>query len=159
LIDQLIKPIDKKQNLPNKILFLNFNYTNSIEFFVNGMTDSLRKKTNILYLHGQLNNQSNKMIFGYGDEQDENFNLLEKYDDCLKFVKGYKYLHTNTYKNFLNFIENDDYEVFTLGHSCNLSDKTMLSELFNNSRCKKIKILTYVKSNELDGLHSTNYNE
>jgi hypothetical protein len=99
------------------------------------------------------------MIFGYGDEQDENFNLLEKYDDCLKFVKGYKYLHTNTYKNFLNFIENDDYEVFTLGHSCNLSDKTMLSELFNNSRCKKIKILTYVKSNELDGLHSTNYNE
>ena len=31
-------------------------------------------------------------------------------------------------------------------HSCGMSDKTMLSSIFNNTNCKKIKILTYDKT-------------
>jgi hypothetical protein len=47
-----------------------------------------------------------------------------------------------------------------MGHSCGMSDKTMLSSIFNNGNCKKIKILTYNKdTNTKPSLDNTNYIE
>ncbi|SHE57211.1 AbiH family protein [Chryseobacterium takakiae] len=130
---------------PNNILFLNFNYTSTIETYIKEIRKTI-PNTNVIYIHGKLNDINNPMIFGYGDEDETNFELLEKYDECLKYIKTYWYLRTNNYENFLKFIDSDEFEVYVMGHSCGMSDKTMLSSIFNNSNCKKIKILTYDKS-------------
>ncbi|OCK50683.1 hypothetical protein BA768_19400 [Chryseobacterium sp. CBo1] len=127
---------------PSNILFLNFNYTSTIETYVKEIRKTI-PNTNVIYIHGKLNDINNPMIFGYGDEEETNFEVLEKYDECLKYVKTYWYLRTNNYENFLKFIDSDEFEVYVMGHSCGMSDKTMLSSIFNNSNCKKIKILTY----------------
>ncbi|MCL1637926.1 MULTISPECIES: AbiH family protein [Elizabethkingia] len=130
---------------PSNILFLNFNYTSTIETYVKEIRKTI-PNTDVIYIHGKLNDINNPMIFGYGDEQETNFEVLEKYDECLKYVKTYWYLRTNNYENFLKFIDVDEFEVYIMGHSCGMSDKTMLSSIFNNPNCKKIKVLTYDKS-------------
>lgn len=131
--------------IPNNILFLNFNYTSTIESYVNEIQKTV-PNTDVIYIHGKLNDINNPMIFGYGDEEETNFEVLEKYDECLKYIKTYWYLRTNNYENFLKFIDSDVFEVYIMGHSCGMSDKTMLSSIFNNPNCKKIKALTYDKS-------------
>ena len=38
-----------------------------------------------------MKNKDNPIVFGYGDEEDEtNFKLIEKYDECLKYMKTYE---------------------------------------------------------------------
>lgn len=136
---------EKPKPKPNSILFLNFNYTSTIESYIKEM-QKIVSNTDVIYIHGKLNDNDNPMIFGYGDEEETNFEVLEKYDECLKYVKTYWYLRTRNYENFLNFIDSDEFEVYIMGHSCGMSDKTMLSSIFNNPNCKKIKALTYDKS-------------
>ena len=82
------------------------------------------------------------MIFGFGDELDEVYNLieLEKNKSFLKFIKSFWYFKTNNYHNLLRFINSDEYQIFILGHSCGLSDRTMLNMLFENENCKSIKL-------------------
>ncbi|UTX50913.1 hypothetical protein KIK00_11910 [Chryseobacterium sp. MA9] len=43
-------------------------------------------------------------------------------------------------------MDSDEFEVYIMGHSCGMSDKIMLSSIFNNPNCKKIKALIYDKS-------------
>ncbi|KIC61728.1 AbiH family protein [Chryseobacterium taiwanense] len=136
---------EKPKPKPNNILFLNFNYTSTIGDYIKEIQKTV-PNTDVLYIHGKLNDNNNPMIFGYGDEEETNFEILEKYDECLKYVKTYWYLRTPNYENFLKFIDSDEFEVYIMGHSCGMSDKTMLSSIFNSSNCKKIKILTYDKS-------------
>lgn len=145
---------------PSSILFLNFNYTSTVEKYVKEIQKKV-SKTDIIYIHGKLKDIDNPMVFGYGDEEETNFEVLEKYNECLEYVKTYWYLRTNNYENFLKFIDSDDFEVYIMGHSCGMSDKTMLSSIFNNERCKKIKILTYDKSFGAKDLaiNTTNYIE
>lgn len=131
--------------IPGSILCLNFNYTSTIEDYVKEIQKTI-PNTDVIYIHGKLNDNNNPMIFGYGDEEETNFEILEKYDECLKYVKTYWYLRTKNYENFLKFIDSDEFEVYIMGHSCGMSDKTMLGSIFNNPNCKKIKILTYDKS-------------
>lgn len=128
---------------------MNFNYTDTIhEYF-----ERIREKINNCYvinIHGKLNESNNPIIFGYGDESETNFSLLEKYDECLTYVKTYWYSRTNNYRKFLDFVNSGNFDVFVLGHSCGLSDKTLLSEVFNNKNCRKIRLLTYVKDRNKD---------
>ncbi|WP_312089216.1 AbiH family protein [Chryseobacterium sp.] len=156
LVDQLTEIINTSEvavrtlgkNHPDfqikNILILNFNYTNTIQEYL----EEIRKKvanTTVINIHGKLDDESNPIIFGYGDEEETNYATLEKYDECLRFVKTYRYSRTHNYQNFIDFIESDDFEVYVLGHSCGLSDKTLLSEIFNNKKCIKLKLLTYNK--------------
>lgn len=157
LANQLCQNSIITKSKPDQLLFLNFNFTKTIEILDHPIRRYLGDRIDYIQLHGELDNPRNEMIFGYGDEEDENYKELEKNDECLKFVKTYRYLHNNNYHKFLNFAHQEDYEVFILGHSCGLSDKTMLTELFNNKNCKAITILPYVKSESLDGIRSTNY--
>lgn len=145
---------------PNNILFLNFNYTSTIENYIKEIQKTV-PNTDVIYIHGKLNDNENPIIFGYGDEEETNFEILEKYDECLRYVKTYWYLRTHNYENFLKFIDSDEFEVYVMGHSCGMSDKTMLSSIFNNPNCKKIKILTYDKSfGDKDlAIETTNYIE
>lgn len=158
LTKQLTDNLYNDNSKPENILFLNFNYTITIKYYFTEI-QKIIPNSSIINIHGELKNKDNPIIFGYGDEDDEtNFNLIEKYDECLKYVKTYWYLRTNNYQKLMDFVSSNDYEVYIMGHSCGLSDKTLLSEIFNNENCRKIKALTYQKrKNEDLNINSTDY--
>lgn len=121
---------------PDKILFLNFNYTeNAYRYFI--------KNTNCVkfnYIHGRLD-KPDSIIFGYGDELDEKYNELMALNDkeCLRYVKSFRYLESSNYRDVLSFIETAPYQVYIMGHSCGISDRTLLNTLFVHRNCVAIK--------------------
>jgi hypothetical protein len=135
-----------------KTLFLNFNYTNTVEKYrghrshrVAVSDKRLKVPDDINYIHGSLNTPGNPIIFGYGDEYDDDYLLFEKQKQNHLFthIKSFSYFKTVNYHSLIRFLENDDYQVFIVGHSCGLSDRTMLKEIFEHSKCKSIKIFYY----------------
>ncbi|MCT4119344.1 AbiH family protein [Elizabethkingia anophelis] len=146
LSEQLTQKLynNKIENKPESILFLNFNYTSTIEDYLLDIKNTI-PNTKIINIHGKLSDKTNPMIFGYGDEDSTDFETLEKYNECLEFVKTYRYLRTHNYQKLLEFIDSNEYDVIIMGHSCGLSDRTLLSEIFNNNQCKSIRVLTYNK--------------
>jgi len=42
-----------------------------------------------------------------------------------------------------SFVESGPYEIFIIGHSCGLSDRTLLKYLFEHQHCQSIKIFYY----------------
>jgi hypothetical protein len=128
-----------------KILFLNFNYTNTIEAYIN-------KKPvphELIYIHGRLNDSKNPIIFGFGDEIDGYYKKIEELNinEFLNHFKSFGYFQTNNYQNLLSFIESESFDVEILGHSCGLSDRVLLNTIFEHDNCEAIKIHYYAKSN------------
>lgn len=121
--------------LPNRIMLLNFNYTNTADLY-------LRKNERFMvnHIHGNLN-EPDSVIFGYGDELDENYKkMLEKNDnEYLRNIKSVKYLESSNYRNLLEFMESSPYQIFIMGHSCGNSDRTLLNTLFEHRNCVSIK--------------------
>lgn len=145
---------------PENIYILSFNYTNSEKKY----TDSIYNQTkqnyiefSTLHIHGELENENNPIIFGYGDEYDDNYNELEKskVKGILDNIKSMKYLETSNYKKFENIINSGLYQVVIMGHSCGLTDKTLLKTLFEHENCASIK--PYYYKNKETGWD--NYNE
>ena len=132
---------------PNKILFLNFNYTeNAYQYFI--------KNTNCIkfnYIHGRLD-KPDSIIFGYGDELDGKYNKLLGLNDkeCLRHVKSYRYLESSNYRDMLSFIESAPYQVYIMGHSCGVSDRTLLNTLFEHRNCVTIKPFYHKKEDKTD---------
>ena len=50
------------------------------------------------------------------------------------------YFQTSNYHDLVRFIESNIFQVFILGHSCGLSDRTMLNMIFEHDHCKSIKL-------------------
>lgn len=136
---------------PKNIVFLNFNYTDLSSRIIERIT-----RNGIQYeewakipmyninIHGELNNTQNPMIFGYGDEEDENHKKIEKRgDEFLSNIKTINYLKTGNYKMLQSFIESGFYQIYLFGHSCGLSDKTLLNTLFEHKNCVSIKPFYY----------------
>ena len=121
--------------LPNRIMLLNFNYTNTADLY-------LRKNESFVvnHIHGNLN-EPEGVIFGYGDELDENYKKMSEKNDneYLRNIKSVKYLESPNYRNLLEFIESSPYQVFIMGHSCGNSDRTLLNTLFEHRNCVSIK--------------------
>ena len=121
--------------LPNRIMLLNFNYTNTADLY-------LRKNERFVinHIHGNLN-EPDSVIFGYGDELDENYKkMLEKNDnEYLRNIKSVKYLESSNYRNLLEFMESSPYQILIMGHSCGNSDRTLLNTLFEHKNCVSIK--------------------
>lgn len=125
------------------IHFLNFNYTNTIEkYFWDGLNYQLN------YIHGKLNTKDNPLIFGYGDEIDSYYEMIEhlNINEFLNHFKSFGYFKTENYSNLLRFIDSEPYDIEILGHSCGLSDRVLLNTIFEHDNCKKIKIHYYQKS-------------
>jgi hypothetical protein len=62
----------------------------------------------------------------------------------------YLVLDMNLTKNFYEltrFIESNNFQTYIYGHSCGISDRTMLNQIFEHENCKSIKIF-YHKINE-----------
>ena len=90
----------------------------------------------------------NEIIFGFGDEFDESYKEFEDKKNNMLFehIKSFGYFKTQNYHNLIKFLESEDYQVYIIGHSCGLSDRTMLKEIFENEKCKSIKIFYHSKT-------------
>jgi hypothetical protein len=134
------------------ILFLNFNYTNTDRQYIDYFSHFYQNGIESVHIHGELNNSNNPIIFGYGDEIDDNYKLIEKKNDnrYLENVKSIKYLETDKYKELLNFINSEKYQIFIMGHSCGISDRTLLNTLFEHENSLSIKIFYYKKEDGID---------
>jgi hypothetical protein len=131
---------------PENIHLLNFNYTDTIEHYYKDCNDVV--PTEINYIHGELEYIDNPIIFGFGDEFDESYKEFEDKKNNMLFehIKSFGYFKTQNYHNLIKFLESEDYQVYIIGHSCGLSDRTMLKEIFENEKCKSIKIFYYSKT-------------
>jgi hypothetical protein len=135
-------------------LILNFNYTNTPSKYLDNDYYS-----EIINIHGELNNNNNAIVFGYGDDVDKYYNDIEELNENKFFmhIKSFDYFKTSNYKKLLAFINTmgpmvtyEPFEVYIMGHSCGLSDRTMLSTIFENEKCEKIKIFYYQEDNKND---------
>ncbi|MCD0479692.1 bacteriophage abortive infection AbiH family protein [Chryseobacterium sp. LC2016-29] len=126
-------------------LFLDFNYTPTVSNYVQVLNNKNHKaygKSQHLQIHGVLSSIDNPINFGFGDEMDENYKLLETRNDntYLENIKSFMYLNNSNYRKLLHWIEVDDFQVFIMGHSCGLSDRTLLNTIFEHDNCKSIKL-------------------
>lgn len=133
----------------HKIHVLNFNYTNTFYSYIREIKGNYFSSVDMNYIHGQLNNSSNPIIFGFGDEHDNEYKQFEEQNNNSLFehVKSYHYLKTPNYRNLIRFLNEDYYQVFVVGHSCGLSDRTMFKEIFDHDNCKSVKILHHRRDN------------
>ncbi|NAY92115.1 hypothetical protein GTQ34_09300 [Muricauda sp. JGD-17] len=122
-----------------KILVLNFNYTSTTSNLIQLLGDN-GKDIDIIHVHGQLDSEMNPIIFGYGDETHPEFNKLKDLnsDDHLEHFKSYKYSRTNNLRLLNNFISAQSFDVHLIGHSCALSDRVLLSTIFEHRNCFSI---------------------
>lgn len=140
----------------NKTLILNFNYTNTIFEYINEFNRIKGNKTDYeiseIHIHGELNNSQNPIIFGFGDDVDKKYQEFEDLNDnrYLENFKSIAYLQTDNYKKLLEFIDSEEYQVFIFGHSCGISDRTMLNTIFEHDNCKSIKPFYHLKKDGTD---------
>lgn len=146
------KLIEKFQ--PEKTLFLNFNYTNTITDYIKEIKGNninyLDYNISEIHIHGELNNPENPIIFGFGDDVDKKYQEFEDLNDnrYLENFKSIAYLQTDNYKKLLEFIDSEEYQVFIFGHSCGISDRTMLNTIFEHDNCKSIKPFYHRKKDD-----------
>ena len=138
-----------------EMMLLNFNYTPTLKSY-----HFIPSDVKINYIHGELQNQSNPIIFGYGDDNSENYKKLEdkRNNDYLENFKSFKYGKNNNYKNMLSFISVNDYEILIMGLSCGMSDHTLLKTLFMHPRCKLIRIFFHQIDDDTDNFFDTYIN-
>ena len=125
---------------PDRILLLNFNYTNTADSYLPNVD-----RFSVNHIHGELS-KPESVIFGYGDEIDENYKKLSNRNDnrYLENIKSIKYLESPNYRNLLDFIESEPFQVFIMGHSCGNSDRTLLNTIFEHRNCVSIKPFYHV---------------
>ena len=141
----------------DKCLILDFNYTETIlPYILERIPRKLKDNFEYINIHGALNDVDNPIIFGFGDELDENYSKIEKsrLKGALEYIKSINYLKTSNYRKFLEFLEIDDYQVFIWGHSCGVTDRTLLNHIFEHDHCAGIKPFYRKRENQ-----SNNYIE
>ncbi|QNM84511.1 hypothetical protein H9W90_10015 [Polaribacter pectinis] len=153
-INEFFNNIKVYDNLDFNIFIINFNYTKTIgnyfSEFSNGITNL--KSVNINYIHGNLTQDN--IVFGYGNDKHKEYQEIKDLEanEFLENFKTFAYLKNNNYNRiYSDILDNnsiDDYEVLVLGHSLGTTDKTLLEEVFNNEKCKKIRLFKRSDLNE-----------
>lgn len=136
-------------------LIVNFNYTPVVDNYVFEARNGSHLHRSIAFgetwqiqIHGKLLDASNKINFGFGDEMDDSYNSLEKKDDneYLRNIKSFQYLQNSNYKDVLDFIESENFQVYIMGHSCGLSDRILLNTIFEHNNCRSIKVFYHARN-------------
>jgi hypothetical protein len=132
---------------PQYFLLLNFNYTSTDRIY-----EQYHERLNTVHIHGKLNSTINPIIFGYGDEMDKSYKEIENMNNnnFLENVKSILYSDTDNYKKMNDFINSDNYQVFAMGHSCGISDRTLLNRLFEHDNCVSIKVFYHKQEDGTD---------
>ena len=153
---------EKREEVVNKIYFLNFNYTPILNTYCKKLNEDDRIECDINFIHGELeNNNENKINFGFGDEMDDDYKAIENINDneYLKYFKSFQYLQNSNYSNLLSYMDSDKFQVVVMGHSCGLSDRTLLNTIFEHNYCRSIKVYYYQWIDEKTRETKDNYTE
>lgn len=140
---------DRFKEEDHHLCVVNFNYTDTFNHYKNHVIEqSIFRKVEINHIHGELYELTNPLIFGFGDEHDKDYLTFEEQgnNDLFEHIKSYQYFKTPNYRSLVRFLNSGDYQVFIMGHSCGLSDRTMFKEIFDHDNCKSVKIFHYQKS-------------
>lgn len=116
---------------------LNFNYTNTIsQYLKNNISNT------ILNIHGEVKNPLNPINLGFGDERNKFYSEIEDHNEneYLRFMKSFYYTNNSNYKKLFDFLEDSIFQIQIMGHSCGLSDRTLLNAIFEHRNCKSIKV-------------------
>ena len=147
LSTQLRDPTDQLPIVIRRHMFLNFNYTNTVEKYITKSPVNVEEKHDLMHvqIHGRLEDTASGIIFGYGDELDSSYKELEDKNDnrYLKYSKSLHYLYQDNYQKLLDFLEGDSYQVYIWGHSCATSDRVLLQTIFEHKNCVSIKPFYY----------------
>lgn len=143
-----------------KIRLLNFNYTSTLDKYVKRLKEG-EIKVELNHIHGKLNDKLNLMNFGFGDEMDEDYKRIENINDneYLRNFKSFQYLQNSNYSNLLSYIESDKFQVLVMGHSCGLSDRTLLNTIFEHNNCRSIKVYYHQWEDKVTKELKDNYTE
>lgn len=138
--------ITKEYRLPEQILLISFNYTKTAFYY-----GEKTKNVDVRYIHGELATP-NSIIFGYGDEMDEEYKeILNKNDNLLlTHFKTSRYLETENYRKILQYAESAPFQIYIMGHSCGNSDRTLLNTLFEHKNCVSIKPFYHIDKDGKD---------
>lgn len=141
----LFTDVPRQYLLPDVVMLLNFNYTHTAQLYHNADLGFIN------YIHGKID-APQSVIFGYGDELDDDYKRLQKLNDneCLCNVKTIKYQESDNYRKLLSFAESAPYQICIMGHSCGNSDRTLLNTLFEHKNCISIKPYYYIKKDGTD---------
>lgn len=128
---------------PVNTTFVNFNYTDSIQILNENFGG--RGNLDVISIHGKLNDSRNRVIFGYGDDTGDEYSELESAENIefLKLIKSFAYSRTSNYHKLLSRLEQNKYEVYIIGHSCGLSDRTLLKTIFEHENCLSVEVFHY----------------
>lgn len=141
----------------DETLILNFNYTNTAEKLY---SDKL-KNYKVINIHGTLNDIENPINLGFGDEMHKRYSDIEEKNEneYLRLMKSFAYTNTDNYRELFNFIEDKVFQVHIMGHSCGISDRTLLNAIFENKNCKSIKVFYHNYETKKVNSQSDNYSE
>lgn len=144
-------------HFPRQMLFLNFNYTNTLEPYLRDCSQRISSAIN--YIHGALSYDVGNPIFGFGDEVDKRYTEFENEanTELFKHIKTFEYLKSNNYSDLTRFLALEEFQVQIYGHSCGLSDRTMLKEIFEHSNCMSIKIFYHEKEKGINDYTERTY--
>jgi len=123
---------------------LNFNYTHTVSQYVKLLKDS---RFSEIQIHGSYDDPRS-IVFGFGDELDRHYQDMEDIDDNAYFrhIKSFGYFQNTEYQSLMKFINSGTpFEVFVLGHSLGLSDRTMFSQIFESKNLYSVKLFYYEK--------------
>lgn len=136
------------------LTILNFNYTNTAE----DLYASVAKDPEFINIHGTLHDKSNPINFGFGDEMNKKYGEIEDMNEneYLRLMKSFAYSNNDNYRKLFRFIDNEEFQVHIMGHSCGISDRTLLNSIFEHHNCKSIKVFYHVQDT-VSGLD--NYSE
>ena len=147
-----------KDRLYLDTFFLNFNYTSTVFEHVKALRWDFH---NLNQIHGKLDDVKNPINFGFGDEMDTFYQEIEEINDneYLKNIKSFQYLHTPNYKQLLDLIDSASFQIYIMGHSCGLSDRTLLNTIFEHENCSSIKVFYYEEKDKDGNVFGDNYTE
>lgn len=125
-------------------VILNFNYTNTVKKYIKKQNFDIE----LIHIHGELENENNPVIFGFAADQNESKKLLiENNNSYVRNIKKFNYLFTNNEEQLIKHLNSEEYNVFILGHSCGISDKLILNQIFNSKNIHKIYPFYYKDRN------------
>ncbi|MBW8524275.1 bacteriophage abortive infection AbiH family protein [Chryseobacterium chendengshani] len=144
-------------------LFLDFNYTSNVANYVSRLNlenDKKIGKSSHIQIHGTVSSVEDPINFGFGDEMDDNYKVLENIGDnkYLENIKSFMYFNNSNYRKLLNWIESKDYQILIMGHSCGLSDRTLLNTVFEHNNCKSIKVYYHLSEDGTDNFTDLSQN-
>lgn len=144
-----VYPLERRNNPgsdsadDDKIFIVNFNYTPTL-------ISSPFDKMNHIGIHGTVSESGSSIVFGYGDEMDEKYSEIENLNknEYLRKFKSFGYFQYSQYRQLLSIVNSGSFDVVIYGHSCGLSDRVLLNEIFEHKNCRYIRVYYYRDKND-----------